>query len=221
MSPSRWTTALACVAGLAMGTAQAADFTFSGNFTNDNDVLLFNFSVGAPSTVTVFSSSWLYGDPPAGAGNGGFDPMLGIWTATGNLIEFQDDGGNAGSTLVNGTPFSHGVWDSYYTVNLAAGNYIASVTQYSNFNNGESLADGFSYDGNPNFTFDLGYGGATQPLFNGVWDSNDPRTSFWQFHLLNVAEAEIAPVPVPAPLPLLLSGLATLAFAGRRRKPAA
>ncbi len=60
--------------------AQALDFDFSGNFTYDNDVLLFNFSVGAPSTVTVFSSSWLRGNSPAG-----FDPMLGIWGSAGNL----------------------------------------------------------------------------------------------------------------------------------------
>jgi len=202
----------------ASASANAIDLTFSGNFVNDNDVLIFSFSVAAPSTVTVFSSSWLYGEPPAGAGPGGFDPILGIWSSAGNLINQQDDGGNTGTTLVNGTPYNHGTWDSYYTVNLGAGNYFATVTQYDNFAAGTTLAAGFQQVGNPNFTFDQNFGGATQPLFNGVWDGSDPRTSFWRFHLLNVDQASV--VPEPGALALLGIGLMGLA-AARRRKQAA
>jgi hypothetical protein len=42
---------------VASSPAKAADFDFSGTFQNDNDVLLFNFNVGADSTITIFSSS--------------------------------------------------------------------------------------------------------------------------------------------------------------------
>lgn len=192
------------ILGLMALPAAALDFDFSGHFTNDNDVQLFNFTVGGVgvSNVTVFSSSWLNGDPPHG-----FDPMLGIWTAAGNLIAFQDDGHNVGTTLSNGVPYNHGTWDSFYQVNLSPGNYIASVTQYNNFNNGSNLSNGFTQDGNPNFTFDGGFGGATQPLFNGVWDSSDPRSNFWEFHLLNVAAANANQVPIPPSMLLLGSGL--------------
>ena len=40
------------------GAPQAADFDFSGTFTYDNDVVLLDFTVGAGSTITIFSSSW-------------------------------------------------------------------------------------------------------------------------------------------------------------------
>jgi hypothetical protein len=50
----------------------ATDFDFSGEFIYDNDVALLDFRVGAASTVTVFTSSWIQGNPPLG-----FDPQLG------------------------------------------------------------------------------------------------------------------------------------------------
>jgi hypothetical protein len=195
----------------------AADFDFSGNFVKDNDVVSLYFTVGASSNITVFSSSWLYGDPPAGSGPGGFDMMLGIWTSSGSLVNFQDDGHNVGSTLSNGISYDHGTWDSYYNVNLTPGNYIATVTQYNNFNLSGDLSDGFIYDGNPNFTYDNSFGGATQPFFNGVWDSSDPRTSYWQFHLLGVESAS-GPGEVPEPATMLLLGLGLMGVAGIRRK---
>ena len=191
--------------------AKALDFDFSGTFTHDNDVQQFNFGVGSPSTITIFSSSWLYGDPPTGAGPGGFDPMLGLWDSTGALIQFQDDGHNVGSTLSNGVSYDHGTWDSYFTQFLTPGNYIATVTQYDNFNAGSNLTNGFTHDGQPNFTFVDNFGGATQPLFNGVWDANDPRTSNWAFHILNVDQASVG-VPEPASLLLLAAGLSGLAL---------
>jgi len=36
---------------VASSPAKAADFDFSGTFQEDNDVLLFNFNVGADSTI--------------------------------------------------------------------------------------------------------------------------------------------------------------------------
>jgi hypothetical protein len=198
------TAVLALIASVVTtSAAQAADFDFSGTFQQDNDVALFNFTVGQDSTVTLFSSSWLYGNPAPGQELGGFDPILALWDSNGNLLQQQDDGGNIGSTVSNGVSYNHGTWDSYFTQSLTAGSYIASVGQFNNFAVGTNLSQGFRYDSNPNFTFDNGSGGATQPLFNGVWDNNDPRTADWEFHVLNVSQATSNTEPVPEPASML------------------
>lgn len=193
----------------AASSAFALDLSFSGNFQKDNDVALFNFSISSDRVITVFSSSW---------DDGGFDPILGIWDSAGNRLSEQDDGHNTGTTSVNGTDFTHGTWDSYYTVNLAAGSYIASVTQFDNFSVSALLADGFRYDGAPNFTFTQGYG--PQPYFNGVQSSNDARTGNYVFHLLNVDNATHQPPTVPdgaSTVGLLSAAVAGMAMLRRRR----
>ncbi|WP_058555422.1 DVUA0089 family protein [Thiohalocapsa sp. ML1] len=168
------------------GMSLAADFDFSGTFTTDDQVELINFTVGSASRVTIFTSSW--GTDNADDGyvpNGGFDPLLGVWDSDGTLVDFQDAGLNVGVTQSNGVGYSHGLYDVYLTVDLTAGDYVASLTQYSNFPLSDQLADGFVEAGNPNFTFDLGFGG--KPMFNGVWVPGlDPRTGAWVLHIINV-----------------------------------
>ncbi len=160
--------------------AVPTDFDFSGTFENDNDVLLIDFNVASASDITIFSSSWQDFDTGLG-----FDPILALWTGDGTLIEQQDDGNNSGVTSSNGVEYSHGVWDSFFSRSLEAGDYIASVVQYDNFARSDQLEDGFIMDSDPNFTRTEGFGDADN--FNDA--DGDARTGDWEFHILNVEDA--------------------------------
>jgi hypothetical protein len=176
--------------------ASALDFDFSGTMANHNDRLLFSFTTPSATTVTLFSSSW---------DDGGFDPMLGLWSSSGSLIHFQDDGDNIGSTSSNGVSYTHGVFDSYYSASVAAGTYTVSLTAFDNFNLGSNLSNGFDFDGQV-------------PIPISSW--NQPvsgfRTGDFVFHVLDAAAATA--VPEPTSLLLLGSGLAGLTMWRRKQK---
>ena len=79
---------LALIAFLA-GIASAANFSFTGTFSQDDDQLqFFTFTVNAASTVTL--RTWSYGGERTPPGKrflqGGFDPFLSLFNSTGFLI---------------------------------------------------------------------------------------------------------------------------------------
>jgi hypothetical protein len=194
--------ALAGVSGLPVST-MAASFDFNGSFSQDNDIVRFDFNLGLPSMVTLFTSSWL---------GGGFDPILTLWDDGGNQILEQDDGSLGGTLVSNGFSYDYGEFDSYINLNLAAGNYIATLTQYDNFSVSTILADGFLRDADPVFTaaFACSNGSFCQ---GSLLDSNNNpvepnRTAAWDVHFLNVDSASVHSVPEPPTWMLLsLSGL--------------
>jgi hypothetical protein len=156
---------------LSLG-AVAADFSFTGTFSNDEEVQLFQFSLSSDASVTLRTYS--YGGGTMADGTvipaGGFDPILTVFDSAGNEIADNDDGSCPPATV---DPVTSSCYDTVLTTLLSAGSYTVAVSQYSNFANGPTLSDGFSGSGTVNFE-DV----------NG-----DFRTGNWAFDVLNVDSA--------------------------------
>ncbi|MEI7466378.1 MAG: DVUA0089 family protein, partial [Burkholderiales bacterium] len=76
--------ALALASALApVASAQAANFSFSGNITYQKDLVLIDFSVIAPSVVTLSTDSWQSGL--------NFDPLLTVFDGSQQLVIAVDD----------------------------------------------------------------------------------------------------------------------------------
>jgi len=121
--------ALIASAACALG----ANFSFTGNFTGDDQVLLFGFTVTAPVTVTLKTLGYAGGTNAAGAviPAGGFDPVLSLFRSDGSFFSLNDD------------DISTGSFDALLQSSLLAGSYTLALTQTFSFPKG-SLAQGFS-----------------------------------------------------------------------------
>ncbi len=216
------TFSLLAFAVLPTALCHADNFSFTGNFVNDNDVQAFVFTVGSASTVTFETFSYAGGTNAAGQtiARGGFDPILAVFSGTGNsavYINQNDDGGSQ----VPADPLTGEHYDTYLSTPLAAGTYTVSIMQYDNFANGPTFGDGFREQNNPNFL----NGVCTDNHFcdvSGVTPYNN-RDTHWAFDIDGVNAATIIPNPTPNPIPepstvtLLGTGLAGAAGMLRRR----
>ena len=146
----RLAAAVALIAFLA-GIASAANFSFTGTFSTDDQLQAFTFRVDSPSTVVARTWSYAGGTNAAGQGipRGGFDPILSLFDSTGTLIGLNNDG----TGFVATDPHTGAAFDSYLKMtSLAPGTYTLVLTQSDNGPNGPTLADGFHEQGNPKFT---------------------------------------------------------------------
>lgn len=181
-------------------TAIANDFSFTGAFSADDEVQLFDFTVDAPSIITLRTYSYAGGVLASGdvVSPGGFDPILALYDSEGNLVTTNDDG-------ITGTvPFDPNTGEAFDTALetvLDAGDYTVAVMQYNNHATGPTLADGFNQSGGPFFTsrFNCSNGqfcdASNEPVYNN-------RTNEWAFDVLNVESATlVGPEPGPAPGP--------------------
>jgi hypothetical protein len=199
---------------LAASLASAANFSFQGTLTRDDEVQLFTFAVGSTSTVTLRTWSYAGGVNAAGTtiARGGFDPILALFNGSGALINTNDDGNfNVPADPVTGENF-----DTYLQSSLGPGTYTVSVMQYDNFANEPNLSNGFVNTGNPTFTSIFGCSNRRFCDVDGV-----NRTGAWAFDVLGVDAASVptppSGVPEPATVSMMIAGLGIVAFFGKRR----
>ncbi len=207
---------LLCLTLLGASAAFASNFSFQGTFLADDNVQLFNFTVGSSSTVTLQTWSYAGGVDAAGVTipRGGFDPILALFDSTGAEINQNDDGGsNVPADSVTGEHY-----DTYLQSTLAAGTYTVSVQEYDNFANGPNLSNGFARTGQGNFTAAFGCAAGKFCDVSGVPAGNS-RTGNWEFDILGVNSASLpggGSAPEPASIALLLLGVGGIAAARRK-----
>jgi uncharacterized protein (TIGR03437 family) len=182
----------------------AADFSYAGTFSQDDEVRSFNFTLSQPSKVVIRTFSYAGGVNSTGTTlpRGGFDPTLSLFDANGALIAVNRD---AGCDKVAPDAVTHQCWDAYIELQLPAGGWRAVLTQSENTANGPSLSDAFAYDGTGNFT--MSPEGAKNP---GFWDFfPDRRTTSLA---LEIRGADSSEIPISSNL-AVLNGASFLAGA--------
>lgn len=193
----------------------ADDFSFTGNFTSDDNAAYFVFTLGSSSSVTLRTLGYAGGVNAVGTtiGRGGGDPILSLFAGTGPnalLIGLNNDGtcGDVGQDSVTSA-----CWDSYLSMpGLVAGTYTVVLTQSDNSPFGPFLGDGFARTGQGNFTGPTFLNAPGSFIDAGL----SQRTSDYALDILNVRSAAESAVPEPSTLLLLSSGL--LGLAGWRKR---
>ena len=199
-------------------SAQAAVLSAQGSFASDDEVKLFNFSLGADF---LFSArTWSFGGGVNGAGDpiaaGGFAPILSLFSATGNQDLLQIAQAGAGGSCPSGATVdaaSGFCFDVGVSALLSAGDYLLALTQDNNTPFGPFFTDGYLQAGRGNFTGPdyLGVDGQC------ILVDGSQRTCNWAVDL--VLPDRIVNVPEPGTLALLVLGLITIAGLKRHADP--
>ena len=230
---------------LAATACMADDFSYTGTFSYDTDVVLFTFTVATPTT-DVLLRTWSYAGGTNAAGQvipeGGFQPVIDLYESDGTEMNPGTSIPCGGATAQDPTTGECG--DAYYPTTLSfpggiwtPGTYTVALTEDANAGIG-NLGDGFFGEAvlgiTPpgNWTCDEGSPGfqgspPTVPTTGAFCDEGDAgveRTGNWALDIDNVTSASelgVSPVPEPASYLLFASGLAALAMAGWRSRRAA
>jgi hypothetical protein len=207
----------------SIGVAAAGNFSYTGAFSQDDQLETFLFT--APSASTVVRT-WSYAGGMNAAGQmilpGGFDPILSVFDATGGLVTSSllvasnNDGAGVDTDPATGNAF-----DSLLVLNALnpGGIYVLILSQNDNSANGPTYGDGFGRTGQGNFTAGAFGCPGTDPFCDA---SPAQRNGQWAVDILGVETASditnAGAVPEPGTTLLLVTGLSSLVLLGRRKK---
>jgi hypothetical protein len=195
------TTTLARVGFVAMALAAAsaahAVEIRSGTIGFHNDVRSYDFTLAAPGTVDIASTSWQYGL--------NFDPAASVWARSGAdytlLAQNDDDEISAYDPAGN--------FNFRVQLSLAAGSYRVSLVAAPNAPVGTLFSQGFTANGET----PIALADWTQPSANPNFP--DQKGGFYSITFAGVTSVSAQPVPEPATW--LLMGLGAAGLVLRRR----
>jgi hypothetical protein len=187
--------------------ASSNTLSFAGNFANDNDVVLIPFAL--PTAAFVTFQTFGYGGGTNGAGNvilaGGFESILQLFDVPGGAV-------HGGSMLPGPDPTCgprtpdparlNFCFDVFAQMLLSPGDYILALTQNPNTTAGSTLAEGFIFDGDPNFA------GGFFGTFSLPGDSH---------YAVDINVADVTVVPEPGAALLIAPALLLIGVLKRRR----
>jgi hypothetical protein len=191
------------------GSATSISLTGSLDPNNPNDVLLYAFTLSAPSTLTI--QSYGYGGTSSAPGDtnaagsvilaGGFDSYVSLFNGTGAAATFLMSNDDGVCPPGNPAPACHD--STLVMASLAAGSYTMALSVFDNFSFAENFGNGTLGDG-----------------FIGLGDYFDAasgtiRTSNYAVDI-SATGLVAAPVPEPAAWPLTASVILALALANIR-----
>ncbi len=207
-----------CLLLVAPVVALAGSFSFVGNFTSDDQVEFWNFSVSSAISMTARTWSFAGGTNALGAPipGGGFAPVLSLFDSTGILIA-SDLEDSSGTCLSRATDSPTGAcWDAILDQPLAIGSYTLALSEDDNTPVGPSLTDGFSQAGQGNFTGPNFGPGIGSFIMKGFFQ----RSNFYAVDLTFVDGAAPGPLPdssAPEPGTASLWAAGLLTFLALRR----
>ncbi|MDZ4800138.1 MAG: DVUA0089 family protein [Bryobacteraceae bacterium] len=198
---------------LALGLAASthAGIILNSSFVADDQTQLFNVALINPGVLTVRSAGY-GGDSSLAIKPGGFDTVLSLFATdpSGILLALNTDGA---CPPFSPDPVTGFCLDAFLSTPLPSGNYVVALTQYDNLPLGPALKDGFSQEGQGNFTPGL----SGFPGVSFLDQAGNQRTGNWTL-IFNGADI-VTTVPEPGSLELtaLFGGLFILLARSRLR----
>lgn len=196
---------------MATASAQAGTALVAGQLTGDDGLFAFGFDLAQSDTLTATTLS--YGGSPAhGVAAGGFAPVLALFSDSAGLLQVAQGSANDCSAGIGAAdPVSGYCWDARLTLaGAVAGHYTLVLSQDGNAPWGPTLADGYSQQGQPNYTSLYNFYGLPGSGFFDV----EGRQRSSQF-AIEISAPNSPAVPEPASAWTLLAGLAGLVAARR------
>jgi hypothetical protein len=174
----------------------AATINLSGTFNQDDDLVVFVYSVQNTGLVTVSTTSYA---------TGGFQTILSLFDSSGSFLFDNSGYGSASDATLS--------WNS-----LGGSLYYVALTQYDNYALQPTLNDGFSQQGNGNFTATLPFNLPT-PGGKFLLPGGEQRTGAWAVQFDSADPTlQAQQIPEPQSWLLLLSGALGLGWFGLRSR---